>query len=362
MLILILLSVIAGLFGLVQLSNGLSGLRRSGIVVIGVALFFIGLPIAFELGRISESYQRDIPENQSNRNAESEEQEDPDRTSRDSETDLQPPISELAAISIHDCRDPELDLDQRQRDVLAETGMTRVAMPFGVLLAADERMPVPYVEQAAAVLAEMLDQNLDGEPDDPALVDLLADHSTAWLAMPVDEEDWERDQLPKLLRVLGYDIVIPSWWLDPVPGGPNAHGRAVIVEEIHHFITQFGLSRLHPEIFGVEDWSSVIARETRRAQCDFWQHPENDCPGRPAEYPGDCSDPDCDVVEFYQQVVVLRAGMEPGWLGIGFPESRMELDARLGDEIKAVIDDPTLHQLRRPLTFRYPVTTSPTPR
>ena len=82
MLILILLLVIAGLFGLVQLSNGLPGLRRSGIVVIGLALFFIGLPIAFELGRISESYQRDIPENQSNRNAESEEQEDPDRTSR----------------------------------------------------------------------------------------------------------------------------------------------------------------------------------------------------------------------------------------------------------------------------------------
>ena len=135
MLILILLSVIAGLFGLVQLSNGLSGLRRSGIVAIGVALFFIGLPIAFELGRISESYQRDIAENQSNPNAESEDQEDPDRTSRDSETDLQPPISELAAISIHDCRDPELDLDQRQRDVLAETGMTRVAMPFGILLA-----------------------------------------------------------------------------------------------------------------------------------------------------------------------------------------------------------------------------------
>jgi AcrR family transcriptional regulator len=233
--------------------------------------------------------------------------------------------------------------------------MTQVAMPFGVLLAADERMPPAYVEQAAAVLAEMLDQDLDGEPDDPALVELLSDRSTAWLAMPVDDEDWERRQLPRLERVLGYDIVIPSWWLDPVPDGPDRHGRAVIVEEIHHFITQFGLSRLHPGIFGVDDWKSVIARETRRARCDFWQHPENDCPGRPAEHPGDCSDPNCDVVEFYQQVVVMRAGMEPGWLGIGFPETAEELESRLGDEIKAAIDDPDLHQLRRPLGFDYPV-------
>ena len=346
------LLVIAGLFVLVRLSNGLPGIRRAGILGVGLVLFFLGLPIAFELGRVSERYERDIAANL----------EAADRSATEPSNPAEWEVPHPPAISIHDCRDPAVDLDQRQREVLSETGMTNVAMPFGVLLAADRRMPMPYVRQAAAVLAEMLDQDLDGEPDDPALVDLLADHSTAWLAMPVDEEDWERDQLPKLLRVLGYDIVIPSWWLDPVPGGPNAHGRAVIVEEIHHFITQFGLSRLHPEIFGVEDWNSVIARETRRAQCDFWQHPENECPNRRAEYPGDCSDPNCDVVEFYQQVVVLRAGMEPGWRGIGFPETAEELEARLGPEIRAAIDDPDLHQIRRPLGFDYPVTLASTPR
>ena len=230
-------------------------------------------------------------------------------------------------------------------------------MPFGVLLSADERMPLAYVRQAAAVLAEMLDQNLDGIPDDPALVELLTDHSTAWLAMPFDEETWERRQLPSLERTLGYDIVIPAWWLDPVPDGPDDHGRAVMVEEIHHFITQFGLSRLHPGIFGVDDWNSVIARETARAKCDFWQHPENECPGRPAQIPGDCEDPSCDVVEFYHQVVVLRAGMEPGWRGIGFPRTSTELERRLGPEIKAVMEDPRYHQIRGPLGFDYPVFT-----
>lgn len=269
--------------------------------------------------------------------------------------DERPQAARPKPIPILDCRDPRLDLDADQRAALAAVGFSRCAMPFGVLLAADDRMPDSYLALAAAVLAEMLDQNLDGSPDDAALVSLLRNRKVAWLAMPTDRRDWERRQLPRLERVLGYDIVIPAWWLDVRPDGPDARGRAVTVEEVHHFITQFGLSRLHPEIFGVEDWTSIIARETARAKCVFWQHPENDCPGRPAESPGDCSDPNCDVVEFFHQAVVLRAGMEPGWRGLGFPRTADALDRRLSAEFKAAIDDPAHHQLRRPLGFDYPV-------
>lgn len=260
----------------------------------------------------------------------------------------------IQPVEVLDCSNPRLDLDEEERRVLSETGMTQCAMPFGILLAADKRMPEAYVRQAAGILAEMLDQDMDGTPDDPALVSLLQDHDTAWLAMPVDHEEWESRQLPQLLRVLGYDIIIPSWWMGVRSEEPDDHARAVMVEEVHHFITQFGLSPLYPESFGVDDWTSVIARETRRAQCDFWQHPENDCPGSPGDVDGDCSDPNCDVVEFYQQVAVMRAGMEPGWRGIGFPENREELEEVLGEEIKAVMDDPAHHQLRTPLTFNYP--------
>ena len=57
------LLVIAGLFALVRLSNGLPGIRRAGILGVGLVLFFLGLPIAFELGRVSERYERDIAAN-----------------------------------------------------------------------------------------------------------------------------------------------------------------------------------------------------------------------------------------------------------------------------------------------------------
>jgi hypothetical protein len=261
----------------------------------------------------------------------------------------------VARIHVTTPMDPALPLLERERSVLGETGMTQVAMPFGVLLAADGDMPAAYVRQAAAILAELMDQDLDGVVDDPAVAAVLQRRDQAWLAMPMDHEAWEEEQLPRLERVLGYDIIIPEWWMEVRGSEPDDHARAVMVEEIHHFMTQFGFSEVYPTVFGVDDWSSVIARETRRAQCDFWQHPENDCPGSPAELRGDCSDPNCDVVEFYQQVAVLRAGMEPGWRGIGFPRDRAELEAKLGPEIKAAMEDPRYHQLRAPLTFAYPV-------
>jgi len=251
--------------------------------------------------------------------------------------------------------DPALPLLERERTALLSAGMTQVAMPFGVLLAADGDMPAAYVRQAAAILAELMDQDMDGVADDPTVAEALRRRDRAWLAMPMDDEAWEEEQLPQLERVLGYDIIIPEWWMEVRGPDPHERARAVMVEEVHHFMTQFGFSEVYPDVFGVEDWSSVIAREAQRARCDFWQHPENDCPGRPAESPGDCSDPSCDVVEFYQQVAVLRAGMEPGWRGIGFPRDRAELEAKLGPEIKAAMEDPRYHQLRAPLSFAYPV-------
>ena len=136
---------------------------------------------------------------------------------------------------------------------------------------------------------------------------------------------------------------------------PNEHSIAVMVEEITHFLTQFGYSPRYPDKFGVENWSSIIAQETMHAQCEWWQHPENDCPNSPPQSDGDCSHPNCDVVEFYQQVLILRAGMQPGWFGINFPTSSSALEELLSEEIKGLIDDPIYHQLKSPLTFDYPI-------
>ena len=275
-----------------------------------------------------------------------------------SESDVSGELDSSATIgvSIYACDSEALELPERVKRALIETGLTRCAMPFGVLVAADSRFAVRYIEQAAQIVAEMLDYDRDGIPDDASLIEEVRKWDVAWLPMPFDPQAWESEQLPVLQGVLGYDIIIPAWWIGNTSSvEPDSHAKAVMVEEITHFITQFGWSTVYPDQFGVNGWSSLIARETQSAACDWWQHPENDCPGSPAESPGDCSDPSCDVVEFYQQVLVMRAGMMPGWLGIGFPETKEALEEKLSDELKAVMDDPQYHQLSGPLGFDYPL-------
>ena len=46
--------------------------------------------------------------------------------------------------------------------------------------------------------------------------------------------------------------------------------------------------------------------------------------------------------------------MEPAWRGIGFPKNAFDLEPLLSEEIRSVLDDPSYHLLRQPLTMSYP--------
>jgi len=252
------------------------------------------------------------------------------------------------------CDSAELSLPAHWIPELEAAGFTKCAAPFGVIIGAVEAVPDSYVTTVARIVAELIDPDEDGLANDPAVLEFLAGGREVWLPMPADEPSWTGGVEEALGEALGsYGIMIPQWWMGPFSdSGPTEHARAVMVEEVLHALTQFGYGLAYPEVFGVNDWSSVIARETQAAQCEWWQHPENSCPGVPSQG-GDCSDPSCDVTEFYQQVVVLRAGMTPGWFGIGFPQDRDSLEALLSDEIKAALDNPAYNQLREPLGFDY---------
>jgi len=258
-------------------------------------------------------------------------------------------------LEAESCTSAATALPSGWSETLVASGMTKCVMPFGIIIAADAAVPDSYINQAARIVAEVVDPDRDGVANDPAVLNYMANGAHVWLPMPADEDDWSRGTEQALEEALGsYGIMIPEWWMgDFTEDGPDEHALAVMVEEIIHAFTQFGYGLAYPTVFGVDDWTSVIAQETQAAQCEWWQHPENSCPGSPSEG-GDCSSPSCDVSEFYQQVVVMRAGMTPGWLGIGFPDGAASLELKLSDEIKAAIDNPDHNQLRQPLSFKYP--------
>ena len=243
------------------------------------------------------------------------------------------------------CDSDAIILPDKVKKVLMETEMTQCAMPFGVLIAADKKMNKNYVNLLASIVAEFLDQNRDGIPDDPKLHEILKNWKKAWLAMPTSPKKWEKKQIPKISKHLGYNMIAPKWWM-----GNKKQTKAMLVEEAFHLITQFGLSKAYPKKFGVENWESTIAKETKLAACKWWQHPENSCKKK---YKGGCKHPNCDVTEFFQQVVILRAGMKPGWYGIGFPKNKKKLEKSLSNEMKELLDDNRYHIINKPLQFDY---------
>jgi len=270
-------------------------------------------------------------------------------------------------FSIKGCDDPAIAISDEAKAALMSAEFTKCSMPFGILIGADKDMPDWYVNTAINVVAEMLDLDKDGIPDDDAAIaELRKWKDRGWLPMPMDQDKWENEQAPKLREHLGYTLIAPYWWMRPDNEDPSTRAmnqisdpepraKAVIVEEVTHFLIQFGFGIAYPAQFGLSDWTSIIAKETKRAGCNWWQHPQNSCPDNPAEIldKGDCSGPSCDVSEFYQQVLTLRAGMQPGWFGIGFPRTKEELEAKLSQEMKDLLDDPQYHQNNKPLTFDY---------
>ena len=73
-----------------------------------------------------------------------------------------------------------------------------------------------------------------------------------------------------------------------------------------------------------------------------WLYPGNICENAPRapefhEYPplkGNCSEPKCDVVEFFHQAALLHIGMKPSWLSEYMPDDKKKVDKMLSGDFK----------------------------
>jgi len=150
--------------------------------------------------------------------------------------------------------------------------------------------------------------------------------------------------------------------------------KAIIQEEVFHMIHLIGYANAYPEAFGMDDFtSSIVGRETAQLECvkPGWWHPENQCPadsprkpGNPANTPlgyGGCSEPNCDVAEFYKQALFVSIGMSQYdnnsmpemWFSKYMPQTQDEMLKMLSPEFKNMIMSSKYHQVQKPITGNY---------
>jgi len=158
-----------------------------------------------------------------------------------------------------------------------EKYFTKYVDVFGVPIYATQSVGDVKVLHAANVLAQYLDNDADGIPDNPLVVEKLKVTNSA---VPIFLNTWENNNSElwddfseedlNCWTVLLEDEDIDEWWSDSGKNNPSSTRFDASLEEILHTITQCGYAEAYPEIFG-EHKGSLIAEYMDNARGGFFE-------------------------------------------------------------------------------------------
>ena len=207
---------------------------------------------------------------------------------------------------------------------------------FGVQVRGTATMPDDKMLHAAHVLAEYLDNDADGLPDDALVAQKLRD-SRAKLLMTATWEEWE-------------DIdwgLLPEGALQDQYGSethPNGAARGLFdatLEEVLHLVTHAGWGQAYPEAFGERPGTRLadamdLARGGRFASVPA-AYPE----GAWYTYDDETCDYGCMAAEYIYWAITSLLGAQdfPGRL------ERIQHEWRLNTPQKLAEGDPAIHAL-----------------
>ncbi len=220
-----------------------------------------------------------------------------------------------------------------------------VASVFGVEIYATASTSSGTVRHVAAVLAQYLDNDEDGEPDDPAVVRALRDENAAMVLFHDEDEMGRADPGTLLPPGTELESLQAQWETETHPGGAARGVFDATLEEVLHLVTHVGYANAYPETFG-ERPGSAIAEAMDLARGGHFE----DIPDRyPADawytYDDETCDYGCQIAEYlYWALTSLLGGQSfPGRADEIRHEWRLATpdDVRRGDPaIVAVLEDP----------------------
>ena len=127
---------------------------------------------------------------------------------------------------------------------------------FGCGIYAEENVPDEKVLHAAAIFAELLDNDEDGVVDDPALLSALQDRQAL---MPIFTSDGSPGMNTFFDNYDGDGVGAVLWQQEIDPFQPGYWGADASVEEIMHTINSVGHVNIYPEAFSLEPNSSLLS-------------------------------------------------------------------------------------------------------
>lgn len=127
---------------------------------------------------------------------------------------------------------------------------------FGVHIFATQNVTDAQVLHTANVMAQYLDNDADGEADNPLVLEAMIENQAAMVVFAI-EEDLEQviDDLEPTFEagILSQDL----YGTEIHPNGGEEGRFDTTLEEVLHLITHAGYAEVYPDIFGEESGSAV---------------------------------------------------------------------------------------------------------
>ena len=172
---------------------------------------------------------------------------------------------------------------------------------------AESSIPDEKVLHAAAVAAELLDNNEDGEVDDLALKAELAANGAL---IPIFSYDGSPAMENFFDNYNGDGAAAVLWRNEINPNNPGYWGSDATVEEVVHVINVIGHTNIYTDAFAVEPNSSFLTAAMDIARGgQFIQHPNNYPPEAWYHYDDYTCDYECMAIEYLYWCIVTNMGI-----------------------------------------------------
>lgn len=250
-------------------------------------------------------------------------------------------LTSLLILFFIGCSPEKGEVEQETKTV----AFTKQIDVFGVLVYATENVADEKMLHAANMMAEYLDNDEDGIPDNQLVVDALVRHHTS-LVMGKDEDEMHsmnRSSLPP-------GETQGLWDEETIPGGAERGVFDAALEEIIHPITYVGYGTAYPEVFGTVPGSEVgnIMDEARGGHFEAVpdKYPDNAW----YTYYDETCDYECQITEYiYWALTSILGGQDfPGRL------ERIQEEWRYNTREKVEDGDPKIYALLTDPLYKFP--------
>ena len=218
---------------------------------------------------------------------------------------------------------------------------------FGVKIYAMADVADRKLLHAANVLAQYLDNDEDGQVDNPAVLQALLDHK-AYVIMVKTQDS---PDLEKFFRAAppeweGQDLYDE----ETIPNGAAQGKFDASLEELLHIVTHAGYAYAYPDVFGEREGSEVAKALDQARGGHFLEVPDQYPEGAWFTYDDETCDYGCQITEYIYWALTSILGAQD------FP-GRYEFiknEWRLNTREKVEEGDPTIYKLLTDPQYAFP--------